>query len=417
MSRRWAWAAVVVLVALAAAVYARPQTASARTQGRPQWFATWSASPLASLPRPPLDSVDATPTLAAQTLRLIVRTSIGGKRIRIRISNEYGDTPLVIGSAHVAVRDTGAFIIATTDRALAFGGNSAITLQPGAVGISDPIALDVPKLGDLAVSLYLADSARLVTRHPGAYQTSYIRRGNAVGQQDFVPDTLITSWPFLTGVDVENSAATGVIVAFGNSITDGAGSSRDKNRRWPNVLAERLLNNAEPSKGVVNQGIAGNRVLTFGTGPSGLARFDRDGLMTPGVTHIVLMLGINDIGASALTGTTANDIIQGYNQLIDRAHVRGLVIIGATLTAVGPKAYFTPEHEAKRAAVNAFIRTEGNFDAVIDFDAATRDPDNPTRLLPAYDSGDHLHLSDAGYKAMGDAIDLSLFRTTVPLLP
>lgn len=276
------------------------------------------------------------------------------------------------------------------------------------------MALDVPRLADVAVSLYLADSARLVTRHAAAHQTSYVGRGNAVGTRTFVPDTSITQWPFLIGLDVTNAAATGVIVTLGNSITDGTATTLDANRRWPNVLAERLLKANEPAKGVANHGIGGNRVLTFGAGPSALARFDRDVLMTPGVTHIVLLEGINDIGASARDGVTADDIIQGYRQLIARAHERGLVIIGATLTPAGPRANFTPELEAKRAAVNAFIRAAGNFDAVIDFDAATRDPTHPTQFLPAYDSGDHLHPNDAGYKAMAESIDLAAFRARRP---
>jgi len=254
----------------------------------------------------------------------------------------------------------------------------------------------------------------MVTRHPAAYQTNYVKRGDVTGERGFMPDTTIVVWPFLVGVDVHSAVATGVIVTFGNSITDGVGSTRDLNRRWPNVLAQRLLTGAEPPKGVANQGISGNRVLSTGAGPSALARFDRDVLMTPGVTHIVLLEAINDIGGSARDGTTAEDLIQGYRQLIDRAHDRGLVIIGATLTPAGPRAPFTPELEAKRVAVNAFIRAPGNFDAVIDFDAVTRDPARPTQFLPAYDSGDHLHPSDAGYKAMGEAIDLALFRARRP---
>jgi len=379
-----------------------------------QWFATWTASPFAGPPRPPRDSVDRTPTFVQQTMRLIVHTSIGGDRTRIRVSNEYGDRPLAIGAAHVAVRDSGAYIVASTDRALTFGGKAGITLRPGAVAVSYPVAIDVPKLADLAVSLYFADSARMITRHPAAYQTSYVRRGDVTGERTFVPDTAIVQWPFLVGVDVHNSTATGVIVTFGNSITDGAHSTRDANRRWPNVLAQRLLSGGDPPKGVANAGIGGNRVLSLGAGPSALARFDRDVLMTPGVTHIVLLEAINDIGASARDGTTADDLIQGYRQLTERAHDRGLVIIGATLTPAGPRAALTPELEAKRVAVNAFIRAPGNFDAVIDFDAVTRDPVHPTQFLPAYDSGDHLHPSDAGYKAMGEAIDLALFRMRRP---
>jgi lysophospholipase L1-like esterase len=408
MSRRYVVIAALVVAACGRQPTLSPEPAPSR------WFATWAASPFAGTARPPRDSVDRTPTLVAQTLRLIVRTSIGGDRARIRLSNEYGDRPLVIGSAHVAVRDSGAAIVSATDRALTFGGNNGITLRPGAVAMSDPVRLEVPRLADVAVSLYIADSARLVTRHPAAYQTNYVSRGNVAGERRFAPDTSITQWPFLVGVDVTNASATGVIVTFGNSITDGTGSTRDANRRWPNVLAQRLMTSAEPAKGVANHGISGNRVLTFGAGPSALARFDRDVLLMPGVTHIILLEGINDIGASARDGVTAEDIIQGYRQLIDRARDRGLVIIGATLTPAGPRATFTPELEAKRAAVNAFVRARGNFDAVIDFDAATRDPAHPTQFLQVYDSGDHLHPSDAGYKVMGEAIDLSLFRARRP---
>lgn len=401
-----------VLILLAAGCTRRPTTPPVPSTS--QWVATWTASPYAGPPRPPRDSIDRTPTFVQQTIRLIVQTSIGGDRARIRMSNEYGDRPLVIGAAHVAVRDSGASIVSSTDRALTFGGKGTITLRPGAVAMSDPVSLDVPRLADLAVSLYLADSARMVTRHPAAFQTNYVRRGDVTGERAFIPDTSIVQWPFLVGVDVHNAAATGVIVTFGNSITDGVGSTRDANRRWPNVLAQRLLTSAERPKGVANAGISGNRVLSFGAGPSALARFDRDVLMTPGVTHVVLLEAINDIGASARDGTTAEDLIQGYRQLIERAHDRGLVIIGATLTPNGPRSGVTPELEAKRQAVNAFIRAPGNFDAVIDFDAVARDPAHPAQFLPAYDSGDHLHPSDAGYKAMGEAIDLALFRMRRP---
>ena len=240
--------------------------------------------------------------------------------------------------------------------------------------------------------------------------TSYVRRGNVVGARTFAPDTSIYVWPYLVGVDVTNGAATGVIATIGNSITDGALSSRDANARWPNILAARLLNSSEPMKAVVNAGISGGRVLTYGAGPSALARFDRDVLATPGLTHVIVLEGINDIGRSAVDGVTADDIIAGYQQLITRAHDRGIVIIGATLTPASPRAPFTPALEAKRAAVNAFIRTSGEFDGVIDFDAATRDPASPLQFLPKYDSGDHLHPGDTGYRAMGDAIDLTLFR-------
>jgi lysophospholipase L1-like esterase len=376
----------------------------------PRWLATWTASASDAPRRPPRDSVDRTPSLYDATLRLVTRTSIGGDAVRIRISNEYGDRPLVIDAAHVAVRDSGAGIVASTDRPLTFGGRTFVRLLPGAVAMSDATPFAVPAQRDLSISMHLADTTRLATRHQLGLQTNYVGRGNVVSARTFTPDTTLQIWPFLVGVDVTNRAATGVIVAIGNSITDGALSTRDANARWPNILAARLLASGEPMKAVVNAGISGGRVLTYGAGPSALARFDRDVLSTPGLTHIILLEGINDIGRSAVDGITADDIIFGYRQLIARAHDRGVPIFGATLTAAGPRASFTPAHEARRAAVNAFIRTSGEFDAVIDFDAATRDPANPLQFLPAYDSGDHLHPGDAGYRAMAASIDLTLFR-------
>ena len=376
----------------------------------PRWLATWIASPSDAPPRPPRDSVDRVPRLFDQTLRLVVRTSIGGERVRIRLSNEYGDRPLVIDAAHIAVRDSGASIVPATDRTLTFGGRASVQMRPGAVVLSDPVALAVPALGDLAVSLHLVDSVRVSTAHPLGLQTNYVGHGNVTSARSFVPDTTLAQWPYLVGVDVINPSVAGVIVAFGNSITDGARSTRDANARWPNVLAARMLRDAQP-RAVANAGISGNRVLTYGAGPSALARFERDVLATPGLTHVILLEGINDIGRSAVDGITADDIIFGYRQLIARAHERGITIFGATLTPAGPRANFTPALEAKRAAVNAFIRTSHEFDGVIDFDAVTRDPSNPLQFLPAYDSGDHLHPGDAGYRAMGEAIDLSLFRS------
>ena len=388
---------------------ARPSVQNPQPQASLRWLATWTASPSDAGPRPPRDSIDRVPTLFDQTLRLIIRTSIGGDSVRIRVSNEYGDRALVIDAAHIAVRATGSSIDASTDRVLTFAGAPALRLRPGGIAFSDPVPLAVPALRDLAISIHVADSARLSTRHALALQTNYVKRGNVVGAREFASDTSVYVWPFLVGVDVTNSAANGVIATIGNSITDGALSTRDANARWPNILAERLLASGEPVKAVVNAGISGGRVLTLGSGPSALARFDRDVLMTPGLTHVILLEGINDIGRSAVDGVTADDIIAGYRQLIARTHDRGVAIIGATLTPAGPRTPYTPALEAKRAAVNAFIRS-GAFDAVIDFDAVTRDPANPLQFLPAYDSGDHLHPGDAGYRAMGNAIDLTLFR-------
>ena len=409
MRRQHRTAALLVPVLVVAAC-APPAMQGVQPASATRWFATWTASPSEASPRPPRDSVDRVPTLFNQTVRLIIRTSIGGDNVRVRVSNEYGDRTLAIGAAHIAVRESGATINATTDRVLTFGGHPVLRLRPGAIAFSDPVELAVPALHDLAISMYFADSARLVTRHALALQTNYVRRGDVTGAREFLSDTSLYVWPFLVGVDVTNSAATGVIAAIGNSITDGALSTRDANARWPNVLAARLLASGEPLKGVVNAGISGGRVLTYGAGPSALARFDRDVLMTPGLTHVILLEGINDIGRSATDGVTADDIITGYRQLIARAHDRGVAIIGATLTPASPRTPFTAVLEARRAAVNTFIRSGGEFDGTIDFDMATQDPAHPLQFLPSYDSGDHLHPGDTGYRAMGDAIDLTLFR-------
>jgi lysophospholipase L1-like esterase len=384
-----------------------------------RWLATWSPSYFAAPAPPPRDSLDRVPTYVDRTIRQVVHTTLGGESVRIRLTNENGERPLVIGAAHIAVRDSGAAVKSATDRPITFGGQATVTLRPGAVVVSDPVNLRVPALGDLAVSLWLRDTIRATTRHPAAYQTNYISaHGDFTAAANFAPDTTIRQWLWLAGIDVTNASATGVIVAFGNSITDGTGSTADANSRWPDVLARRLLGSKEPPKAVVNAGIGGNRVLSPNAGPSALARFDRDVLMQPGVTHVVLLEGINDLGRG--TGTpdardslTAQDIIFGYSQLISRAHERGLVIIGATLTPIGGMGRATNATvDAKRRAVNEWIRTSHAFDGVIDFEAVTRDPSQPDRFLPAFDSGDHLHPSDAGYKAMGEAIDLALFRRT-----
>lgn len=374
------------------------------------WFATWAPSQSSTAARPAPGTVDPVPAYANATIRQIIRTTIGGDQVRIHISNEYGDRPIRIGGAHIAIRTSGSSIDSATGRALTFDGKPNVIVRPGAVLISDPVTFRVPQLGDVAVSLFLPDSARTTTRHALAVQTTYIsKQGNKLSNAQFAADTTMRSWIFLSRVDVRNSSVTGTIVAAGNSITDGFGATADANRRWPDILAERLLSSrTEPVKAVINAGISGNRVLSFGSGPSLLARFDRDVLMQPGVTHVIVLEGINDISRSAADSISAADIIFGHKQLIDRAHTRGLLIYGATLTAFerAPAA-----NEAKRQAVNEWIRTSGAYDAVIDFDAITRDPAKPTRLLPAYDSGDTLHPSDAGYKAMGEAIDLALFRT------
>lgn len=373
------------------------------------WVGTWGASPVAPLP-----SNTTNPGFTNQTVRLIVHTSIGGDDVRVRLSNAFGTNSLVIGEAHVALRSMGAAIVPGSDRVLTFSGTVSTTIPPGALALSDPVELDVPALGDLAVSIYLPGPTGQATWHSGAHQTNYISPPGDFTAATVMPvDHTVTSWFYLTDVEVKASEGTAAIVTLGDSITDGTNSTTDANHRWPNDLAVRLL--AHHLKlAVVDEGIGGNRILHDLTGPNALARLDRDVLTKSGVRFVTVLEGINDIGFSVAIQPTqpvsADEIIAGHLQIIARAHERGLKIFGCTLTPFEGARYFTPEGEAKREAVNQFIRTSGAYDGVIDFDAATRDPSHLTRFLPAYDSGDHLHPNDAGYQAMANAIDLSLFR-------
>ena len=361
-----------------------------------------------------------------QTLRQIVHTSIGGSKARVVLSNAYGTAPLTIGAAYIALRDKQAAIETASGRPLTFSGKPTITIPANAVMYSDPVNLAVPPMADLAIDLYLpgtTNTSATLTMHGGAFQTSYISEtGNYAGTATFPQVGTTRSWFVLSRVDVAAPDATGAIVAFGDSITDGAASTADTNNRWPDHLARRLL--AQGTKmGVLNAGIGGNRVLNEAAVPSGLdvravgaginalARFERHVLSLPGVTDVIVLEGINDIGNARENPTpTAEDLIAGHKQLIEQAHARGLRIFGATLTPFWGAAYYTEVGEAKRQALNDWIRTSKAYDGVIDFDKATRDPNDPKKLLGQYDSCDYLHPSDAGYKAMGEAIDLSLFR-------
>jgi lysophospholipase L1-like esterase len=349
-------------------------------------------------------------------LRQIVRTSIGGSRVRVVLSNAFGTAPLEIGAAAVALRATDTAIVAASAKPLTFGGSRGASILAGATLVSDPVDVALAPLSDLVVDLYLPGDLGLnpspVTTHNGASQTNFVSdTGNHVGEPVLTPALRPGAWFLLARVEVSAPATTNAIVTFGDSITDGARSTTDINNRWPDVLARRLAARTGPGFAVLNAGISGNRVLGDGAGVSALARFDKDVLMQTGVTHVVVMEGINDIGqARSNPSPSAADLIAGHKQLIERAKARGLTIYGATLTPYEGAAYFTPEGEAKRQALNEWIRTSGAYDGVIDFDKATRDPAAPTKFLPAYDSGDHLHPNDAGYTAMGSAVDLSLFK-------
>jgi lysophospholipase L1-like esterase len=359
-----------------------------------------------------------------QTVRQIVRTSIGGDQVRVRLANTFGAVPLVIGAARLALRDSGERINPASDQVLTFSGSPSIAIPPGAIVISDPVALTVPALSELAVSIYFPEPTTSTTVHAFAFQTNYFSPvGDFTAEATMPVEKTAQTWAFLTGVDVTVTEPTGVVVALGDSITDGVLSTSDTNQRWPDLLTERLTAETDqPAMAILNAGIGGNRVLNDPpegfefAGPNALARFDRDVLAQPGVTHLIVFEGINDIGLPVLVGDpaqfeSADALITGLRQLAERAHEHGIVAIGATITPFAGSMIFSDEGETIRQAVNDWIRTSDAFDGVIDFDEVVRDPGQPTRLLPAFDSGDLLHPNDAGFRAMAESIDLAQLRT------
>jgi len=372
------------------------------------WVGTWATSPMAaSNEKTAIGATDA-------TLREIVHVSLGGSTVRVVFTNEFGTEPLTIGAATVSLAPKGSEVQSTT--ALAFHGEASVSIPPGALVLSDPVALNLPALSDLAISLFLpAQTITSITQHGAAYQTNWMAEGNHVADKTLDGAKKFASWRFVKGVEVMASASSGAIVAFGDSITDGAHSTLDTNSRWPDVLAARLhADKKTAGLAVLNQGIGGNRLLHDITGPSALARFDRDVLGQSGVRYLIILEGINDIGRTAQPlhpgdPVTTPQLLMALQQIIDRAHAHGIKVYGATLTPYHSAKYASADGETMRAAENAFIRS-GKFDGIIDFDKATQDPANLLEFLPADDSGDHLHPNDAGYKAMGESIDLKLFE-------
>ena len=404
-----------VLLAAVLSVGAVAQ-AAASTGAAAHWVGTWAASAQASF-MPPAGMVAATPPgtgLDNQTVRMIVRTSIGGSAVRLRFSNAFGARSVTLGDVHVALAAAasgggsadGSAIEAGSDHAVTFGGRPSVVMPPGADVLSDAVAMTVPALTRLAVSVYVPAATGPATWHALANQTGYITGYGDFDAKLSLPEATTTShWFWLS--DVETAAAPGsyAILTLGDSITDGAHSTRDANHRWPDIMADHL-----PGVGVLNEGISGNRILHDEAGPNALARFTRDVLEPAGVRDMIVLEGINDIGwpdeknsRYRAQNVSADDIIAGLQQIIERAHAHGIRVYGATLTPFVGAGYQSPAGEAKREAINAWIRAQGHFDGVIDFDKVTRDPQNPTRYLPAYDSGDHLHPNDAGYQAMGEA--------------
>ncbi|GHH32304.1 SGNH/GDSL hydrolase family protein [Streptomyces candidus] len=375
-----------------------------------QWIGTWSASPVGPEPR-------SGKGLAGQSIRNVVHTSIGGTRARITLSNLFGNKPLHISHASIAVAAAAGAPAAEpgTMRPVTFRGRPTVVVPPGGQAVSDGTAIRVPYDGDLLVSVFSQSPSGSVTHHPFSRQTGYSAAGDHTEDVSGGAYKARTkSWRYLTRVDVLNPHAEGAVVLFGDSITDGISSSLDANRRWPDVLSDRLR--AEPGApryGVLNQGISGNRLLNDHRGPSGLSRFQRDAVKQPGARTIVVLLGINDIIAPP-NERDAKRITDGLRELVRQGHARQQRVIGSTLLPFGGHPTWTAELEAVRERVNTEIRAGRVFDAVIDFDRAVRDPYAPVRMLPAYDSGDHLHPSDEGYRRMGQWVDLGMLRAGDP---
>lgn len=396
--------------------FALPAAATAATTPRcaAQWTASWASS------QKDADQADSAiaAKLADATLRQTIRVSAGGARLRLHLSNLVGTAPLTVDSIHVALAEASgsARIVPGSDRIVRFGGRPHVTIPAGADYVSDPIAFDVADRATLSVSLHFPHAPIGVTSHPGSRTGSYIAAGNRVSDAALTGAERVEHWYFLGGLDVAGCGRT--IVALGDSITDGHGATTDHDDRWTDILAARLPRGSGLS--LINQGIGGNRVLRDGLGPNALARFDRDVLAQTGVRFLIVLEGVNDLGVLTRDHPVATsehvalvaDLEQGYRQMVARAHDRGITVIGATILPYGGSAYYHPDaqNEADRVALNHWIRTSGTFDAVVDFDALLRDPARPERLAAAFDSGDGLHPSAAGYARMGQAVPLTLFR-------
>jgi lysophospholipase L1-like esterase len=356
-----------------------------------------------------------------------VRLSAGGARLRIRFTNEYGTQALRIGAARIAIADASGTPTAGTDRAVSFAGKPSALIPPGAPLLSDPVDLAVKPFAVISISLYLPGDTGPCTCHAVGLQSAFVSPTGDFTDSTFTPAQTLQARAFLSGIEVEPTGGAKSIVVFGDSISDGVGSKPNANHRWPDLLAERLAaRRGRSAWGVVNMGISGNRILNDGAGQSALARFDRDVLSVPGVSYVVVFEGVNDLGISfghiegpfaayfkrlvPADKATAPALIAGYRQLIARAHERGIKVLGATITPYGGASYYSPEGEAQRELINRWIRTSGAFDGVLDFDAAWRDPRDPTRIATPLQAGDHLHGSDAGYQALARSIDLSLFK-------
>jgi lysophospholipase L1-like esterase len=395
--------------------------ASIASTAHAEWITTWATAPLA--PSPAVGQRPATPSFENRTLRQILRVSAGGSSVRLRLTNAYGQAPLAIGAARIALLDDRGQEVPGSSRILTFGGDKTATAATGAPLVSDSVDLAVPSLAKMVVTLYLPGNTGPCTCHQVGLDRLEVSAPGDFSAEPFVPESTLTARAFLAAVEVDAPEGAATVAIIGDSISDGVGSTNGADRRWPDRLAERLAARQGRVWGVANQGISGNRVLADGAGVSALARFDRDVLSLPGVEAVIVFEGVNDLGigfgrrpanapgagfpASTLT---SGQMIDGYRQLITRAHARGVRIFGATIAPYKGAGYWSEEGEAARQAINEWIRSGGEFDGVLDFDHAFADPTNPEQMREGYHMGDFLHGSDAGYLAVAESVDLSLFE-------
>jgi len=410
-----------------------PVAAGQNKKSSEHWVATWGTAQQFAVPaargrgpgagrgpapqqtdrRPPSPVGPIPAKFDDQTVRMIARAGIGGRRVRIELSNMIGAEPLELGAAHIAIHKGDGAIVTGTDRALTFSGRKSIIIPPGALAVSDPVDLTFAALTDLAVSLYLPHDTGAPTNHPLGLHKTYISHGDVTASTALPEPETIFSYVWLSGIDVVAPDNASAIVALGDSITDGYATTRDAEQAWPALLASRLASSKIPVS-VINTGISGNQVLRDGTGASALARLDRDVLARPGVKWVILLEGINDINirgrADGPAALTADELIWGFRQIIDRCHAHGISVLGATIMPEEGVPTASPRGEEIRQAANRWIRAKGNFDAIVDFDLVVQDPSHPAHIKDAFDPGDHIHPNDAGNRAMAGAFDLRVFK-------
>ncbi|WP_297098588.1 SGNH/GDSL hydrolase family protein [uncultured Draconibacterium sp.] len=385
--------------------------ACTNSNAQKKWVGTWSTAPQLVEPH----NMPPEPGLTNNTLRQVVCVSIGGDKLRLKFSNEFSKSPVTMKAVQVAVSEGASAIDKATVKELKFNGKSDVTMQPGEAIVSDPFTFDLEPRMEVAITIAFGETSPDVTGHPGSRTTSYIVAGNDVSENtDFADAVKTDHWYVINGIDVEAPQSAAAVAIIGNSITDGRGSGTNKQNRWPDILAQRLLKNeATQNVGVLNMGIGGNAVLRGGLGPTALNRFERDILNQNGVRWLIIMEGVNDLGGTRskeAAEQVAQGLIDAYGKMIDEAHAQGIKVYGGTITPIMKSFYYKDYREVARNTVNEWIRTSGRFDAVIDFDKAIRNPEDIYSILPEAQSGDYLHPNENGYVMMGEAIDLSLFE-------